>query len=81
MEHLIKIYIFSGYSRQSLLDCSRKYRGKISEEIYDELFDEMEKNGQLPQESTLDIHIDREEGDDEGAEGPKGNTDDESEIE
>ena len=39
----------------------------------------MEKNGQLPQESTLDIHIDREEGDDEGAEGPKGNTDDDSE--
>jgi len=57
-----------------------KYRGKISEEIYDELFDEMEKNGQIPQETTLDIHIERAEGDDEGSgKGPSGNTDEDSE--
>ena len=51
-----------------------KYRGKISEEVYDELFDEMEKNGQIV-ETTLDMHIDREEGDDAGSgEGSEGNT-------
>tara|TARA_R110002153_G_scaffold114570_1_gene257363 strand:+ start:2130 stop:3464 length:1335 start_codon:yes stop_codon:yes gene_type:complete len=51
-----------------------KYRGQLSEEIYDQLFDEMEKNGQLPDQTTLDIHIDRDEGDDEGSgDGPEAN--------
>lgn len=55
-----------------------KYRGQISEEIYDQLFEEMEKNGQIV-ETTLDIHMDREEGDDPGAgEGAQGNTESES---
>ena len=51
-----------------------KYRGKISEEIYDELFDEMDKNGQIQYVDTFDVHLDREEGDDEGA-GASANTD------
>ena len=41
-----------------------KYRGKVSEEIYDELFDEMEKEGRIQYTQTLDVHLDREEGDD-----------------
>ncbi len=43
-----------------------KYRGKISEEIYDELFDEMQENGQIIEvnQDTFDVHLDREEGDD-----------------
>jgi predicted metal-dependent peptidase len=55
-----------------------KYRGMVSEEIYDQLFEEMEKNGQII-ETTLDIHIDREEGDDPGSgEGAEGNTEGEA---
>tara|TARA_B100001093_G_scaffold24443_1_gene21623 strand:+ start:1157 stop:2497 length:1341 start_codon:yes stop_codon:yes gene_type:complete len=53
-----------------------KYRGKVSEEIYDELFDEMEENGQIKYTQTLDVHLDREEGDDpQSGDGAEGNDD------
>ena len=54
-----------------------KYRGKISEEIYDDLFQQMEENGQIMEipMDTLDVHLDREEGDDESPDSTtKGNT-------
>ncbi len=54
-----------------------KYRGKISEEIYDDLFQQMEENGQIIEipMDTLDVHLDREEGDDESPDSTtKGNT-------
>lgn len=44
-----------------------KYRGQVSEEIYDDLFDEMEKNGKIKHVDTFDVHLDREEGDDAAA--------------
>ena len=51
-----------------------KYRGKISEEIYDDLFkkyeDEDGEVGKLPQGmDSFDVHLDRAEGDDQGASG------------
>lgn len=46
-----------------------KYRGKVSEEIYDELFKEMEEQGRIQYVDTFDVHLDREDGDDEGADG------------
>ena len=50
-------------------------RQDTPEEIYDELFDEMDKNGrQIQYVDTFDVHLDREEGDDEGA-GKPANTD------
>ena len=55
-----------------------KYRGKISEEIYDELFDEMQENGQIIEvnQDTFDVHLDREEGDDASPDSVnKGNSD------
>ena len=55
-----------------------KYRGKISEEIYDELFDEMQENGQIIEvnQDTFDVHLDREEGDDASPDSVnKGNAD------
>ena len=54
-----------------------KYRGKISEEIYDDLFQQMEENGQIMEipMDTLDVHLDREEGDDQSPDSTtKGNT-------
>jgi len=56
-----------------------KYRGQVSEEIYDDLFKEMEEKGQIQYTQTLDIHLDREEGDDPGAgEGAEGNVEGDS---
>ena len=53
-----------------------KYRGQVSEEIYDDLFKEMEEKGQIQYTQTLDVHLDREEGDDPGTgEGAEGNVD------
>ena len=46
-----------------------KYRSKVSEEIYDELFKEMEEQGRIQYVDTFDVHLDREDGDDEGADG------------
>ena len=53
-----------------------KYRGKISEEIYDDLFKQAEKEGRVINMDTFDDHLYRDEdGDDEGAggEGSEGN--------
>ena len=57
-----------------------KYRGQVSEEIYDDLFKQAEEEGRVINVEPLDIHLDRTEGDDEGAgenEG-EGNTEGES---
>ena len=52
-----------------------KYRGMTSEEIYDDLFKQMEEDGRIVKVpmNTLDVHLDRDEGDDEGSgEGENG---------
>ena len=49
-----------------------KYRGWTSEEIYDDLFKQAEEEGRVINIETLDVHLDREEGDDEGS-GSNGN--------
>lgn len=49
-----------------------KYRGQTSEEIYDDLFKQAEEEGRVIEIETLDVHLDREDGDDEGS-GSKGN--------
>ena len=56
-----------------------KYRGKISEEIYDDLFEQAKEDGRILEMDSFDVHLDREEGDDEGSSGPKGNTDSDEE--
>ena len=55
-----------------------KYRGQISEEIYDDLFKQAEEEGRVIDVNPLDIHLDRAEGDDEGAgQSSNGNDNDE----
>ena len=51
-----------------------KYRGKISEEIYDDLYEQYKEDGKIVEipMDTLDVHIDREDGDDEGSTGKEG---------
>jgi predicted metal-dependent peptidase len=44
-----------------------KYRGFTSEEVYAELFQQAEEEGRVINVSTLDVHLDMEDGDDEGA--------------
>ena len=44
-----------------------KYRGMILEEIYDDLFKQAEEEGRVIEVESLDVHLDREAGDDEGA--------------
>jgi len=44
-----------------------KYRGYTSEEVYAELFQQAEEEGRVINVSTLDVHLDMEDGDDEGA--------------
>ena len=47
-----------------------KYRGKISEEIYDDLFEQAKKEGRVINMDTFDDHLFRDDdGDDEGAGG------------
>ena len=53
-----------------------KYRGQVSEEIYDDLFKQAEEEGRVITQEPMDIHLDRAEGDDEGAGGNKANGDD-----
>ena len=43
-----------------------KYQDMISEEVYDSIYQEMDEQGRIKHVS-FDIHLDREEGDDEGA--------------
>ena len=53
-----------------------KYRGKISEEIYDDLYQQAKEDGRIMEMDSFDVHLDREEGDDEGSgSAGKGNTD------
>jgi predicted metal-dependent peptidase len=52
-----------------------KYRGQVSEEIYDDLFKQAEEEGRVITQEPMDIHLDRAEGDDEGAGGDKANGD------
>jgi len=49
-----------------------KYRNYTSEEVYAELFKEAEEDGRVINVSTLDVHLDMEDGDDDGA-GNNGN--------
>jgi predicted metal-dependent peptidase len=57
-----------------------KYRGKISEEIYDDLYQQAKEDGRIMEMDSFDVHLDREEGDDEGSgSAGKGNTDGEEE--
>ena len=51
-----------------------KYRGKMSEEIYDDLFQKAVNEGRVISVEAFDEHIYREEGDDEGSgDGEDGN--------
>jgi len=53
-----------------------KYRGKISEEVYDDLYQQAKEDGRIMEMDSFDVHLDREEGDDEGSgSAGKGNTD------
>ena len=53
-----------------------KYRGKVSEEIYDDLYEQAKEDGRIMEMDSFDVHLDREEGDDEGSgSASKGNTD------
>jgi len=53
-----------------------KYRGKVSEEIYDDLYKQAKEDGRIMEMDSFDVHLDREEGDDEGSgSASKGNTD------
>ena len=54
-----------------------KYRGMISEEIYDDLFKQAEEEGRVIDVESFDVHLDREAGDDEGATGAEGEGDQE----
>ena len=49
-----------------------KYRGMVSEEIYDDLFKQADEVGRVIEVESFDMHLDREEGDDEGAQGQGG---------
>ena len=59
-----------------------KYRGKVSEEIYDDLYEQAKEDGRIMEMDSFDVHLDREEGDDAGSgSASKGNTDGEEEGE
>jgi len=59
-----------------------KYRGKISEEIYDDLYQQAKEDGRIMEMDSFDVHLDREEGDDAGSgSASKGNTGGEEEGE
>ena len=49
-----------------------KYRGMISEEIYDDLFEQAKQEGRVIDVESFDIHLDRDDGDDVGATGEGG---------
>jgi len=49
-----------------------KYRGMVSEEIYDDLFQQAKEEGRVIEVESFDMHLDREDGDDEGAQGKGG---------
>ena len=49
-----------------------KYRGMVSEEIYDDLFEQAKEEGRVIDVDSFDIHLDRDDGDDDGAQGEGG---------
>ena len=49
-----------------------KYRGMVSEEIYDDLFEQAKEEGRVIDVDSFDIHLDRDDGDDDGATGEGG---------
>jgi|TARA_B110000908_G_scaffold154534_1_gene191933 predicted metal-dependent peptidase len=53
-----------------------KYRSWTSEEVYDDLFKQYEEEGRIVNVSTLDVHLDMADGDDEGAGGTAGDVED-----
>ena len=54
-----------------------KYQRWTSDEVYDDLFKQAEEEGRIIEMSTLDVHLDMDESeDDEGAQGANGNVDD-----
>ena len=50
-----------------------KYRNWTSEEVYDDLFKQYEEEGRIIDVSTLDVHLDMADGDDDGSGGTAGN--------
>ena len=50
-----------------------KYKDMTSEEVYDKIYEKMKENGQIV-EVNFDMHLDREDGDDEGS-GQEGDND------
>tara|TARA_B100002019_G_scaffold293133_1_gene318928 strand:- start:2625 stop:3953 length:1329 start_codon:yes stop_codon:yes gene_type:complete len=58
-----------------------KYRQWTSEEVYDDLFKQAEEEGRIIDVSTLDVHLDMDESDDdEGATGVNGDGDQEGDT-
>ena len=56
-----------------------KYRGWMSEEVYDDLYKQAEEEGRVFEQSTLDVHIDMDTSDDDAdGNGPEGNTEDDN---
>ena len=53
-----------------------KYRNWTSEEVYEDLFKQAEEEGRIIDVSTLDVHLDMEDGDDEGAGASDNNAED-----
>ena len=49
-----------------------KYRGMVSEEIYDDLFEQAKEEGRVIDVDSFDVHLDRDDGDDDGAQGEGG---------
>ena len=52
-----------------------KYQKWSSEEVYEDLFKQAEEEGRVIDMSTLDVHLDMGDGDDEESGGPEGNQD------
>jgi len=49
-----------------------KYRGMVSEEVYDDLFEQAKEEGRVMDMESFDMHLDRDDGDDDGAQGEGG---------
>ena len=53
-----------------------KYQKWTSEEVYEDLYKQAEEEGRIIDMSTLDVHLDMDDGDDDSNGGPEGNQDD-----
>ena len=58
-----------------------KYQRWTSEEVYADLFKQAEEEGRVIDMSTLDVHLDMDDGDDDAGSGPEGNQDGEGDEE